>query len=174
MPSKTLLVNRAPVLALWAAIVAERLGYSRDAALTLGKAVAGLNAQSKGRRIGIYKESEPEHAPSAKKRPKRVLLLGRAVPVSRTSEGLRAIAKDRVEKPESVRRYLQQKFGDSLPAVRSAMRALAKSYPPRRLAEAAFSLYEEFRPEIPKGVKGWGAKGQLDVKRIRALARRSR
>jgi hypothetical protein len=39
-------VNRAPVLTLWAAVVAERLGYERDEALTLGKAVAGLNAQS--------------------------------------------------------------------------------------------------------------------------------
>lgn len=54
----TIEINRAPVLTLWAAIVAERLGYRHDEALTLGKAVAGLNAQSKGRRLGIYKPSE--------------------------------------------------------------------------------------------------------------------
>jgi hypothetical protein len=42
-------INRAPVLTLWAAVVAERLGYDREASLTLGRAVAGLNAQSKGR-----------------------------------------------------------------------------------------------------------------------------
>jgi len=42
--SRTIYINRAPVLTLWAAVVAERLGFSRDEALTLGRAVAGLNA----------------------------------------------------------------------------------------------------------------------------------
>ena len=32
----TFTINRAPVLTLWAAVVAERLGYDRAAALTLG------------------------------------------------------------------------------------------------------------------------------------------
>jgi hypothetical protein len=30
--------------------------------------------------------------------------------------------------------------------------------PPRDLAKRAYSLYEEFRPEVPAGVDGWGAK----------------
>jgi hypothetical protein len=34
-------INRAPVLTLWAAVVAERLGHPADTALTLGRAVAG-------------------------------------------------------------------------------------------------------------------------------------
>ena len=55
MAKETVTINRAPVLTLWAAVVAERLGYRRAEALTLGKAVAGLNAQAKGRRLGIYK-----------------------------------------------------------------------------------------------------------------------
>jgi hypothetical protein len=40
---------------LWATIVAQRLGFDEDEALSLGKAVAGLTAQSKGQRLGIYK-----------------------------------------------------------------------------------------------------------------------
>lgn len=44
---ETVTINRAPVLTLWAAVVAERLGFDHDEALTLGKAVAGLTAQSK-------------------------------------------------------------------------------------------------------------------------------
>ncbi len=56
MAIKKIKINRAPVLTLWAAIVAERLGYDRKELLTFGKAVAGLNAQSKGRRLGIYEE----------------------------------------------------------------------------------------------------------------------
>jgi len=42
------MVNRAPVLTLWAAVVAEVLGFEHDEALTLRRAVAGLNAYSKG------------------------------------------------------------------------------------------------------------------------------
>jgi hypothetical protein len=53
-PSK-IQINRAPVLTLWAAAVAERLGFDHDEALSPGKALAGLNAQSKGRRLGIFK-----------------------------------------------------------------------------------------------------------------------
>jgi len=44
----SVMVNRAPVLTLWAAIVAEVLGFEHDEALTVGRAVAGLNAYSKG------------------------------------------------------------------------------------------------------------------------------
>ena len=53
MATNKVLINRAPVLTLWAAIVAERLGFNHDEALSLGMALAGLNAQSKGQRLGI-------------------------------------------------------------------------------------------------------------------------
>ena len=39
---RTIRVNRAPVLTLWATVVAERLGFDHDAALTLGRAVPYL------------------------------------------------------------------------------------------------------------------------------------
>jgi len=55
MTERRIVINRAPVLTLWAATVAERLGFDQDEALSLGKAVAGLTAQSKGQRLGIYK-----------------------------------------------------------------------------------------------------------------------
>ncbi len=46
-------VNRAPVLTLWAAIVAERLGHPPDTALSLASYVAGTGARVKARRLGI-------------------------------------------------------------------------------------------------------------------------
>ena len=72
MANKKLKINRAPVLTLWAAVVAERLGYNKSEALTLGKAVAGLNAQSKGRRLGIYEEKteDEKNRPQEKQRTK--------------------------------------------------------------------------------------------------------
>ena len=60
MTANKIQINRAPVLTLWAAIVAERLGFNPDEALSLGKALAGLNAQSKVRRLGIFKPTPNE------------------------------------------------------------------------------------------------------------------
>jgi hypothetical protein len=47
---------------------------------------------------------------------------------------------------------------------------LARSLPPREIALRAYRLYEVFRPEVPAGVRGWGAAGELDLDRIEALA----
>ncbi len=171
---RTIKVNRAPVLTLWAAVVAERLGFARDEALTLGRAVAGLNAYAKGKALGLFKP-----APKAVKKQRAKLrhgealsidLLGRAVPALHTPDGLRALSKDRPIAPESVERYLAGKFGDALDDVRAAMTALARSRPPEDLADEAFALYEDFRPAVPAGVQGWGAAGVLDIGRIAALA----
>src|SRR3954465_14836865 len=95
-------VNRAPVLTLWATIVAERLGFERDAALTLGRAVAGSSAQMKGRALSIYEPSEEPPSKTAEERRERlkpdetfgVRLLGRMVPAIRTPDGIRAMEKD--------------------------------------------------------------------------------
>jgi hypothetical protein len=54
------MVNRAPVLTLWAAVVAEVLGFEHDEALTLGRAVAGLNAYSKGVSLGLFQPTPTE------------------------------------------------------------------------------------------------------------------
>jgi len=174
MPTPKLQINRAPVLTLWAAVVAERLGYDPQEALTLAKALAGLNAQSKGRRLGIYEERKDEEKearfPKAEKM-EFIGLLGRGVPALRTPKGLRAAIQGDVIEPESVQRYLGQKFGDRLGEARAAMEKLARSLPPKKLELEAFSLYEKFRPAIPEGKKGWGAKGELDLDYILSLAK---
>jgi hypothetical protein len=172
----TLQINRAPVLTLWAAVVAERRGAPRDVALTLGQAVAGLNAFSKGVRLGILKPAEratkaPPAAPAGVEKVVSLVLLGRQIRAAETPEGLRAIAKGQLAKPESIEHYLQSKFGDALEPVRDEMRRLAAAFSPDELEEKGFHLYEQFRPEVPAGQSGWGAKGVLDTARIRVLAR---
>jgi hypothetical protein len=176
MANNTITINRAPVLTLWASIVAERLGHSRQEALTLGKAVAGLNAQSKGKRLGIYEEKkeetkEKERSEDKAPRLSAVTVLGRSVPVVKTPHGLRAAIKGEVIDPDSVERYLEQKFGDDLEAARLALEKLAQALTPRELDARAFDLYEKFRPEVPEGKKGWGVKGELDLDYIRSLAK---
>ena len=51
------------------------------------------------------------------------------------------------------------------------MEKLAKAYTPKQLESEAYSLYEKFRPKIPEGTKGWGAKGDLDLDYISSLAK---
>ena len=174
--AKKIKINRAPVLTLWAAIVAERIGYKKEEALTFGKAVAGLNAQSKGKRLGIYEEkSEEEKEKEAKKekpvRTESIEVLGRSVPAIKTPEGLRAAIKGEEIDPEGVERYLKGKFGEEYEESRAAMEKLAKAFTPKQLESKAYDLYEKFRPEIPEGKKGWGAKGDLDLDYIVSLAK---
>ena len=148
MTSDRIIVNRTPVLTLWAAVVAERLGYDPDTALTLGKAVSGMYAQFK-----VHGEAAEEEVP----------LLGRFVPVMRTPDGLCAVNRGQPIDPDGVARYLEGKFGANLPTVRQALETLAASYPCERLAGCAYSLYERFKPSVPPGWAGWGAAGELDL-----------
>jgi hypothetical protein len=167
-------INRAPVLTLWAAVVAERLGFDWEEALTLGRALTGLNAYSKGASLGLFQPTPQEV--QAKRRAMRkeealtVDLLHRAVPAIQTPEGLRALSKNKPINPESVQRYLQSKFGDALDDACDAMMVLAKSMRSSELAQQGYEIYVTFRPKIPAGTKGWGAKGRLDLDAIRSMS----
>jgi hypothetical protein len=177
MPENTILINRAPVLTLWAAVVAEALGYERGTAFTLGKSLAGLNAQSKGRFLGIYGRPEsPEGEPAPKKTGLGeefwIEICERRIPAKNTRDGVRAVIKDEPIDPISVEQYLRGKFGKHYETVRMVMEELAGSFPQEELAYKAYALYEKFRPSIPSGQRGWGAKGQLKLDLLRALRKK--
>ena len=147
-------INRAPVLTLWAATVAERLGFDRATALTLGQAVAGMSAHAKAISLGI---AEPSSA-AAREHGQRVAegerleveLLGRAVPVVRTGDGLRALDKGRPGNPVRIERYLAAAgaWRGTWPEVERAARTL-----PLRRAHALVTARAEgvlpFAPEEP-------------------------
>jgi hypothetical protein len=162
-------INRAPVRTLWAAVVAQRLGFDEDEALTVGEVAAGLNAQANGRRLGIFK---PDQGKAKKAREKErgervwIEVSGRPVPATNTDDGIRAARGSKPIDPDNVRRYLSDKFGDDRKGVRSAMRKLARACKPLELAHDAYRLYERFRLDSPAGTKGWGAKGELDLGQI--------
>ena len=174
MAENTVIINRAPVLTLWASVVAEHLGYEHATALTLGKCVAGLNAQSKGRMLGIFGPPKGQEEGTS---PKKVGLgedfwieiCERGVPVKNTDHGIRAVVKDKPIDPATVDKYLNGKFGEDLEAVLLAMQDLVASFERDDLASRSYALYERFRPSIPPGQKGWGAKGELDLNLIRSL-----
>ena len=156
-----LVVNRAPVLTLWAAVVAERLGHPFETALTLGRAVAGSAARRKADRDAGTPGPGVPHVTAP------VLLLGKTIRLLPTADGeLRAADGDQPAHPAPVARYLENAFGDNLAEVRTAMEELADRYEPAELNRIGFRLYEKFRPVIPTGTPGWGAKAALEIENI--------
>jgi len=174
MSNDKIMINRAPVLNLWTAVVAERLGYKKGEALSLSKALTGQTAQRHAQELGIAEASESNEPKTKKKTIGAVPLrfLGKDILVIDTPDGIRAVNKDKPIEPESVEKYLKSKFGDDLPRVRAAMEGLAKSVRPKELRANAYKLYGQFTPQVPTGMQGWGAKGELDVAQIRRLAKK--
>ena len=171
-PAPPIPVNRAPVLTLWAVVVAERLGHPPDIALTLGRFVAGSSGRTKARRLGISDEkqgAEERRALAADLKPQRqtVRLLGKDIPVIPADDGtLRADDNGKPASAKSVHGYIARAFGDRMAEVRAAMEGLAATLPPEELNRVGFRLYDQFRPDVPLGAEGWGAKGELRLERI--------
>jgi hypothetical protein len=111
-------VNRAPVLTLQAAVVAERLGYPPETALTLGRFVAGSSSLAKAKRLGIVEQTEDaaehrEKARELRERRQTVRLLGREIPVLRAPDGtVRAEGRGKLSLAKSVGAYIARAFGD--------------------------------------------------------------
>ncbi len=122
---KQVLINRAPVLTLWVAIVAEREGYTFEEGLSFGKFISGLFARTKGKRIGIFDdemESEVQKAAEkggSKNRKKRKLeeverfeVFGMKLPGKRLENGLRpAVQNGKPIYPNVVSAYLHRASG---------------------------------------------------------------
>ena len=166
-------INRAPVLTLWASVVAERLGHPRSTALTLGKTIAGKVAFSKAQTIGRAKKREKDStaAKPAGEKTKLLPFMGRHCTMIETAAGMMALSEGKPVSPTEVEHYLEEKFGDRLEEARLAMTDLASSRSPAQLAREAFGLYRKFRPAIPAGSAGWGKDGALDLDSIRRLIR---
>lgn len=137
-------VNRAPVLTLWAAVVAEAAGHPEPLALALGAAIAGTSAVAR--------------AGPAKGTPGTVQLLGREV----------LLADAAAQSPEAVRAYLERSFGPHLPEVRAAMRDLAAALTLAELDRRGLDLYAAFRPEASAEGR---LRGMLETARIRGALR---
>jgi hypothetical protein len=160
----TVTVNRAPVLTLWAAIVAERLGHPADTALTLGRAVAGSAARTKARSIGREERPTDRDADTPRLAVEHVtapvLLLGKTIRLLPNADGeLRAAEDDVPADPAAVERYIAKAFGDHLAEVRAAMQLLAAKYDPIELNRIGLKLYERFQQTFRPETKG-GARRQ--------------
>ncbi|WP_043359083.1 hypothetical protein [Belnapia sp. F-4-1] len=175
MQETAIRVNRAPVLTLWAAVVAERLGHLPATALSLASVVAGTAARAKARRLGLAEDRASPDQPGGAPAPARKVtrLLGRDIPIAAGKDGALLAVRDGHPAPAApVEAYLARALGPHLGEVRAAMEGLADRLEPEELNRIGFRLYEAFRPEVPEDVSGWGAKGRLELARIRAAADR--
>lgn len=170
---ESILINRSPVLTLWATVVAQAL-YPKATlteALSLGGAVAGQLSKAKGTSLGIYQKGEEDGDGGGADRADDSLLefhlLGFVIHGRQTPDGLRAVANDgREQDPHSTWRLLQKRFGDSLAFVMDRMERAAASVGRDRLGSSAYDYYAYVRPDIPQGTKGWGAHGRLHTERL--------
>lgn len=154
-------VNRAPLLALWVATVAERLGHPPETAMSLASAIAGIAARAKARRLGTE-----DAAPSGRDASQAsVVLLGHEIPVTHDEQGvLLAAEPDGTPAPGGpAGNYVRRAFGDRLAEVQGAMQRVAASYPEEELNRSGFRLYESFRTARPEGSGGRGSKELLDL-----------
>lgn len=93
-----------------------------------------------------------------------VQVLGRPVPaVIRGGEQL-GVVDGTVKWPAAVSRSLTTAFGSRLVEVHAAFSALAKTLDIRAAhGREAYDLYVRFRPSVPAGQAGWGARSSIDL-----------
>lgn len=171
----SIVMNRAPVLELWAACVTSFLypEISWETSLSAGSAISTLCAISKGRAIGTIEKPDP--AAAEKKREERqqrskrdeldeLEVMGFHL---KLKEG-QALVGDKPKKANEA--ALVKKFGEeAYEKTKHAFEEALKSWSGQEegLNAQAFHHYEDFRPTVPKGQKGWGRKGMLNLNAVR-------
>jgi len=172
---KSILINRAPVLELWGACVAQQLHpeLSWLACLSIGASIATLTAIAKGRSIGTVAEADPDKETTKRK----TVVDDTDLPVVRVMGFPMRMRDDAVVvkgRPRQSREAsLKRRFGEeNLGKVREVMAgALRKAWNGREdeLDKKAFHMYERFRPQVAKGQRGWGRKGELYLSRVESV-----
>lgn len=66
---------------------------------------------------------------------------------------------------------LEKKYGGRYGDVKGMFEGVLKEWKGREeeLSKAAFGMYEDFRPNVAKGQKGWGRKGELSLENVRKV-----
>ncbi|EIM88056.1 uncharacterized protein STEHIDRAFT_167419 [Stereum hirsutum FP-91666 SS1] len=94
LKGKFVVINRAPIMMAWSFLVAERMGFQREEALSIASVYTEMNAISKGASLGIYPKSSTYSLsvlPNGKAAPHNggaqpyVDLMGRRIPLIQIS-----------------------------------------------------------------------------------------
>ncbi|EPQ59442.1 hypothetical protein GLOTRDRAFT_91037 [Gloeophyllum trabeum ATCC 11539] len=168
--TKSTVINRAPIMMAWATVVAERLGFKREEALSIASVYTEMNAVTKGVSIGIYGQSKKSEIPEPSKGGMQpyVELMGRSPLYQTASNAWLGMAANKPTPPSSAYSYITRSLRQTAPHVLGAMRLLAESYEPDELNRKGFGLYCEFRPEVG----GWGERGEVKCETILQLRKK--
>ncbi|KAK4542061.1 hypothetical protein LTR36_007092 [Oleoguttula mirabilis] len=168
-------INRAPVLELWASCVAHFFypEMSWDTCLSVGGAIATITAVAKGRSIGTMDKPEPGAAEERRqkrkdKAEKDELDEVEVMHFKLTVKDGQALVGNKPKKGNEA--ALRKKYGDEQYAqAKAAFEEALGDWKDKNdeLNGQAFKMYEDFRPSIPSGQKGWGKKGQLNLQNVK-------
>lgn len=171
---KPIIINRAPVLELWGACVASFLHpeLSWTLCLSIGSSISTITAISKGRSIGTIAPPDESTKDASDKQDKKqgdeistVKVMGFPMTIKDDS----VIVKG---KPKTIREVsLLRKYSseETYTKARDAMVEALQEWKGKEddLDTKAFHMYEQFRPDVAKGQKGWGRKGELHLSKVR-------
>jgi hypothetical protein len=166
-----IMINRAPVLELWAATVTSFLypKISWATSLSAGSAISTLCAISKGRAIGAIEKKDPSAAKKQREEKpddqlEELEVMGFHL---KLTDG-QAVVGDKPKKANES--ALVKKFGEeAYERVKSAFQEALQLWTGQEdeLNARAFHCYEDFRPTVPRGQKGWGRKGMLNLQTVK-------
>ncbi|KAF2261216.1 hypothetical protein CC78DRAFT_361206 [Lojkania enalia] len=177
------IINRAPVLHLYSACVAHFLYPSLPwpTCLSAGAAISTICAISKGRSIGTIAERNDSNEKKKKlreeARKKKEGLQELHVMHFRLKikDGLALVGSEQKGKPGD-EEHLRKKFGGGgqYEKVKRAFEECLETWRAQEneLDGRAFGMYEEFRPDVSVGQKGWGRKGELRLGTVRRVVGR--
>jgi hypothetical protein len=177
---ETIIINRSPVLQLWGATVASFIypDLSWPTCLSIGNAISSLCAVSKGRSIGLIAPTGDTKLQDRGTKTRRKLAGGvREVEVMGFQLSLNEDAVIVGGKPKPLKEEnLKHKFGDEKQymTVKWAFKEGLQTWSGHEdeLSGKAFHMYEQFRPNVANGQKGWGHKGELSIAEITRVVRR--
>ncbi|KAF5390683.1 hypothetical protein D9757_002723 [Collybiopsis confluens] len=170
LQSKATVINRAPLMAAWATVVAERMGFQREEALSIASSYTEMNAISKGVSLGIYKNGEEEELEATKGGSQPyVELMGRRPLYKVQNNRWRALHKGKPAEPNEAFSYIARSFRQTMPSVVGALRLLADSFTPQEINSKAWKLYLQFRPQVRPSAEGWGERSEVRCASILAL-----
>lgn len=179
--SKPIIINRAPVLQLWAASIAHftypRLSW--ETCLSVGSAVSSICAVTKGRSIGTVPEIDESNAKQEERKKNKnkqkdldeIEIMHFKL---KLKEGLAIVGSGPKGKPGS-KDALKKKFGEEqYEKAKDAFDDALKSWKGEEdeLNKKAFHFYEQFRPDVSKGQKGWGRKGELSLETVKTTVQK--
>ncbi|VDC07287.1 unnamed protein product [Peniophora sp. CBMAI 1063] len=166
------IVNRAPIMMAWSCIVAERIGFAREEALSIASVYTEMNAITRGLSLGIYDKTSAEVVEASPHGTQPYAeVMGRRIPLYKTSEGSwRALNKDsKPASPATAFSYISRSLKQNTSEIVGSLRLLAQSHTAEHINRVGWSLYAEFRPEA----NGWGKRGRVDCDVILGLRPRS-